>query len=154
MVPDTAQGSAHPGDVRAGLSSPAVGYRRSPTLAVTASPPGSARADLCCGQDWWPTLTALSRSCPLDANSWRRGRSWSLGQLAGWRRLVGSVPGHLRCCTRVVYGARTALGPQVLPAAGVEQAPADRRWQKHQVTARYCPGAMTERLGALGLRAA
>jgi len=26
------------------------------------------------------SLTALSRSCPLDANCWRRGRSWSLGR--------------------------------------------------------------------------
>jgi hypothetical protein len=43
---------------------------------------------------------------PLDANSRRRGRWWSLGQVAVPRRLVEGVPGRLRCCTRVLYGAR------------------------------------------------
>jgi hypothetical protein len=42
---------------------------------------------------------------PLDANSRQQGRSRSLGQLVGWHRLVGGVPGCLRCCTRVLYGA-------------------------------------------------
>jgi hypothetical protein len=46
----------------------------------------------------------------LDANSRRRGRSRSLGQVTGWWRLVGSVPGRSRCCTCLLYGARPCRG--------------------------------------------
>src|SRR5689334_20003522 len=40
---------------------------------------------------------------PLDANSWRRGRSRSLGQVAVCWRLVGVVLGRWRCCTSALY---------------------------------------------------
>jgi hypothetical protein len=40
---------------------------------------------------------------PLDANSWQRGRWWSLRQLAVWSQLAGVVYGRWRCCTSVLY---------------------------------------------------
>jgi hypothetical protein len=43
---------------------------------------------------------------PLDANSRRRGRWWSLGRSPVRQELVGGVHGRLRCCTPVLYGAR------------------------------------------------
>ena len=52
-------------------------------------------------------LCTFPRTRPylLDANSWQRGRSRSLGQVAVRWRLVGDVLGRLRCCTCVLYSA-------------------------------------------------
>jgi len=39
-----------------------------------------------------------------------RGRSRSLGQIAGWRQLAGGVPSRPRCCICLLYGVRPPRG--------------------------------------------
>ncbi len=56
-------------------------------------------------------LPAAATAAPLDANSWRRGRSWSLGQVTGRWRLVGGVLSRQRCCTCVLSGTRLVAIP-------------------------------------------
>ncbi len=94
-------------------------------LRLSGGPPGRAAARgtgprhcVLVGGSPAPTASGVLRgSCPLeaagpdclyplDANSWWLGRSRSLAQVAGRWQLVEGVPGRLRCCTGVLYGAR------------------------------------------------
>jgi hypothetical protein len=52
---------------------------------------------------------------PLDANSQRRGRSRSSGQVAVRWQLVGVVRGCWRCCTSVLYGVRPVAAAVATP---------------------------------------
>ena len=53
-----------------------VGHRRSPGIAVTARPSGSARGGPCCGQPWWSAITGLASSSrsQLELRPWLPSR--------------------------------------------------------------------------------
>jgi hypothetical protein len=101
-----------------------AGFRRLPTWGHTAVTQVSSCAVVRQGP-WTSTLIVThlvtrhaepvpARHCgiwpmrgpPLDANSWRRGHSWSLGQVAIQWQLAGGVLGRWRCCTSVLSGWR------------------------------------------------
>jgi hypothetical protein len=48
---------------------------------------------------------------PLDANSRRRGRSGSLGQVSGRWKSLGAARGRWRCCTCCCMGSDRPVTP-------------------------------------------
>src|SRR5258708_1488238 len=53
----------------------------------------------------WPGALPVD---PLNANSWRRGRWQSLGQVAVQWEPGGAARGLWRCCIRLLYGSRAS----------------------------------------------
>lgn len=79
----------------------AVGYRRSPGLAATARPPGSARVGPRCGQPWWSAGHRPFRLCASDSEC-------ALGSLCRGTCVA-------RCRN---YGARRTIGLGIRPIHG------------------------------------
>lgn len=65
---------------------------------------------------------------PLDANSWRRGHSWSFGQVTVRRRLVGVVLGRWRYCICVLYSLDSAGHAVRLGAVGMQARGGEHHW--------------------------
>src|SRR6516225_7558368 len=69
---------------------------------------------------------------PLDANSWRRGRSRSLTLVSCRPQSDGAVRGRWRCCTCALYGAPALLPYRSTPLCLLSRSPLEEPAPGHR----------------------
>ena len=125
-----------------------VGYRRSPGLAATASPPESARVGSCCGRDWWSALTVPTRAAQA---TWCVARVWSAGERPAAFKIVSpkraSWPTPRQA--RWPHSPLPVNDPNTWPVVAREPVRVAARQWSRQLVPRICPSRPSTRRGTV-----